>query len=370
MRNRAVNAKTAVPAVPQPTEFEHIIDLEVGLTVPASILLRADGDRMRRRDLILGAAGAALAGPGPARAQQPMPVIGILSGSTADSFSPLGAAFRRGLSGEAFVEGKNVAFESRWAHGQFDLLPSLAADLVGRQPALIATVTLPAALAAKAANDTTPVIFVIGEDPIKVGLVANFSRPGGHVTGITNFMNVLGAKRLEVVSELVPKATVLALLVNPSNPNAEPDTKDLQAAADALGRRLHVLRASTIPEVDTAYAAAAQQKVGALFVNIDPLFFASRDQMVALASRHAVPTIYPLREFVAAGGLVSYGASFANAWRQAGTYAGKILKGDKPANLPVLQPTTFELVINLKAAKALGIELPPTLLARADEVIE
>jgi putative ABC transport system substrate-binding protein len=327
-----------------------------------------DGVTARLNRLIEGGAAA---WPLVARAQQPvMPVVGILIGGSAESFAPFAPAFRKGLNDGGFPEGSNMPFEFRWANGQVDRLPGLAADLVGLRPTVITTQTLPAALAAKAATGTIPVVFVIGEDPVKVGLVSSFSRPGGNVTGMTNFMNVLEAKRLELVSEAVPKATLLALLVNPNNPNAEVDSRDLQAAADALRRRLQVLRASSEPEIETAFAAIIEQKVDALFVNIDPFLFSRREQLTTLAARHGVPTIYPLRDYVAAGGLISYGASFDNAWRQAGIYAGRILKGAKPADLPVVQPTKYELVINLKAAKALGLEIPPKLLALADEVIE
>ena len=246
----------------------------------------------------------------------------------------------------------------------------MAADLIARKPAVIATMTLPAALAAKATTNTIPIVFVIGEDPVKVGLVASFSRPGGNVTGMTNFMNVLGAKRLELVSEVVPGATVLALLVNPSNPNAEPDTRDLQTAAQALGRRLIVLTASTDGDIEGAFTAAVERNVRAMFINIDSFLTSRNPQIAALAARHRIPTIHPFREYVATGGLMSYGASFADAWRQSGGYVGRIVKGAKPADLPVLQPTKFDLTINIKAAKALGLEIPPTLIARADEVIE
>jgi putative ABC transport system substrate-binding protein len=317
---------------------------------------------------LLGGAGA---WPLAARAQQPtMPVVGFLIGGWPESFAPFEPAFRKGLNEVGFPDGSNVAFETRWANGQVDRLPGLAADLVGRRPTVIATQTLPAALAAKNATSTIPVVFVIGEDPVKVGLVGSFSRPGGNVTGMTNFMNVLGAKRLELVSEAVPTAVVLGLLVNPNNPNAEADIRDLQAAAQALGRRLHVLTASTDQELEAAFAAAVEHKVGALFINIDSFLFDRRQQIAALAARHKVPTIHPFREYVAAGGLMSYGASFVAAWRQSGIYVGRIVKGAKPADLPVQQPTKFELAINLRTAKTLRLEIPPKLLALADTVIE
>jgi putative ABC transport system substrate-binding protein len=327
-----------------------------------------------RRDFITLLGGSAAMSPFwplVARAQQPaMPAIGILIGGPVESFAPFEPAFRRGLNDGGLAGASRVSFESRAASGQVDNLPGLAADLVGRRPAAIVTQTLPAALAAKAATSTIPVVFVIGEDPVKVGLVGSLSRPGGNVTGITNFMNVLGAKRLELVSEAVPTAVVLGLLVNPSNPNSEADTRDLQAAAQALGRRLQVVTAGSDHELEAAFAAAVNQQVGALFINIDSFLFNRRQQIAALAARYKVPTIHPFREYVAAGGLMSYGASVVAAWHQAGIYVARILKGAKPADLPVLQPTKFDLVINLTVAKTLGLDLPPTLIARADEVIE
>jgi putative ABC transport system substrate-binding protein len=325
---------------------------------------------MKRRELIAVVCGAAL-WPLMAHAQQSAaPIIGFLGGGTAEGFEPFADAFRRGLREGGYIEGKNVAFEYRWAAGQFDRLPRLAANLVSRGPAVIATQTLPGALAAKAATGTIPIVFVIGEDPVKVGLVAGLNRPAGNVTGISNFMNVLGAKRLELVSEAVPKDATLALLVNPDNPNAEPDTKDLQTAAETLGRHLEIFRASSEREIEASFAAAVERKVGALFINTDPFFFKQREQLIALAARNGIPTISPFREMVVTGGVMSYGASFPKAWRQAGLYVARILKGAKPTELPVVQPTNLELVINLKTAKALGLNLPNTLIGRADEVIE
>jgi putative tryptophan/tyrosine transport system substrate-binding protein len=326
---------------------------------------------MRRRELLSLLAGAAAAWPLATRAQQPaLPVIGLLAGGSPESFAPNFASFRQGLQEAGVIEGRNAAIEPRWARGQFDRLPGLAADLVGRRVAVIVTQTLPAVLAAKAATTTIPIVFVIGEDPVEVGLVRTLNRPGGNVTGLSNFMNLLGAKRLELLAETVPNANALALLVNPNNPNAEPDTKTLQAAAQALGRRIEVLKAANESDLEAAFAAIAERRLGGLFVNIDSFLAARAEQVVALAARHRVPASYPLRQFVAAGGLMSYDANFADAFRRAGIYAGRILKGDKPADLPVLQPTRFQLAINLKTAKALGLDIPPKLLALADEVIE
>jgi putative tryptophan/tyrosine transport system substrate-binding protein len=325
---------------------------------------------MRRRAFIAGLGGAA-AWPLVARGQQTtMPMIGILSGGSPEMFAPLETSLREGLVEVGLVEGKNFAFAYRWARGQFERLPNLAVDLASLGPAVIVTNTLPAALAAKAATSTVPTVFVIGEDPIKVGLVTSLNRPTANITGVTNFMNVLGAKRLELAGEVMPKAETLALLVNRNNPNAEADTADLRAAADVLGRSLLMLTASSEAEIEAAFLAAIQHRAGVLFVNIDTFFFSRREQFAAFAARYGVPTIYPLREFVVAGGLMSYGANFANAWRQSGAYAGKIIKGAKPATLPVLQPTKIELVINLKAARELGLTIPPSVLALADEVIE
>jgi putative tryptophan/tyrosine transport system substrate-binding protein len=325
---------------------------------------------MRRREFI-SLLGIAAAWPLAARAQQPAPpVIGLLAGGSPESFAPNSAGFHQGLQEGGVVEGRNAVIEPRWARGQFDRLPGLAADLIARGPAVIVTQTLPAALAAKAATTTIPIVFVVGEDPVEVGLVHTLNRPGGNVTGLSNFMNLLGAKRLELLAETVPNANALALLVNPNNPNAAPDTKTLQAAAQALGRRIEVLKAASETDLEVAFAIIAERRLGGLFVNIDSFLAARADQVVALAARHRVPASYPLRQFVAAGGLMSYDASFADAFRRAGIYAGRILKGDKPADLPVLQPTRFQLAINLKTAKALGLDIPPKLLALADEVIE
>jgi putative ABC transport system substrate-binding protein len=325
---------------------------------------------MRRREFITLLGSAAAVWPQAARAQQgAMPVVGILIGGWPEPFVPALVGFRQGLNEVGFVEGKNVAIEYRAARGQFDRLPQLATELVSRKVAAIVTATLPAALAAKAATTTIPIVFVVGEDPVKVGLVTSLNRPGGNVTGLSNFANMLAAKRLELIAETVPRAPALTLLVNPKNPNAEPDTRELQTAAHALGRELQVLEASTERDLDAVFAIA-QQRLSALLVNIDSFFGNRVDQFVALAAHHRVPVIYPLRSFAAAGGLMSYDANYSDALRQAGVYTGRILKGANPADLPVLQATKFQFVINLKTAKALGLEMPQTLLARADEVIE
>jgi putative ABC transport system substrate-binding protein len=325
---------------------------------------------MKRRELML-LLGGMMTAPRTLRAQQKaMPVIGFLSSASPGPFAPFVAAFRQGLSETGYVEGQNLVIEYRWAEGRYDRLPALAADLVGRKIDVTLAVGDEPALAAKAATSTIPIVFLIGADPVASSLVASLARPGGNLTGVTFMMTELTAKRLELLSELVPQAGVIALLVNPNNANAERNMQDAQDAARAKGVQLQLLRAGTEGEIDGAFATAVQLHVGALLVGADPFFGSRREQLVALAARHTVPAIYFAHEFAAAGGLISYGASVTGTYRQAGIYTGKILKGSKPADLPVQQPTTFELVINLKTAKALGLTIPQSILARAEEVIE
>jgi putative ABC transport system substrate-binding protein len=326
---------------------------------------------MRRRDFVTLIGGAAL-WPLAARAQQPaMPVIGFLNGGSPEGYAPWVAAFHLGLRGAGYVAGHNVAIQYRWAQGQYDQLPELAADLVRHQVTLIAATSTPAALAAKAATTTIPIVFTTSGDPVQLDLVTNLSRPGGNVTGATQLNVEVAPKRLELLHELIPTATVMALLVNPTSPAAEAQTREVQAAARILGLQLHVLHASAERDFKAVFATLAQSRArGLLIGSADPFFTGQREQLAAMALHHAMPAVYQFREFAAAGGLMSYGGSIAETYRLAGIYAGRILKGEKPADLPVQQSTKIELIINLKTAKALGITFPVSLLGRADEVIE
>jgi putative tryptophan/tyrosine transport system substrate-binding protein len=325
-----------------------------------------------RREFISVLGGTAAAWPLAARAQKTaMPVIGFLSSASPDGFAPLLFAFREGLNQTGYVEGRNLTIEFGWANGQYDRLPTLASNLVQRQVAvLVAGGGAVAALAAKSATQIIPILFVIGDDPIKYGLVASLNQPGGNITGMTLFISALMAKRLQLLSELMPSKSAIAALVNPKNPNAESEAREIEVAARAARRELNVFNASSESAIDAAFESLAKQGVGGLLIGTDTFFFSQRDRIIALATRHAVPAFYFAREFAAAGGLMSYGPSFTGEWRQAGIYAGRILRGVNPADLPVTQPTRFELVINLKTAKALGLDIPPKLLALTDEVIE
>ena len=323
---------------------------------------------MRRRDFITLLGGAAAGWPYVARAQQAVPVVGFLSGGSPGTSENFVVAFRRGLAGSGFAQG-HIAIESRWAEGQVERLPALAKDLVRAQVAVICAGGPSAALAAKAATTTVPIVFASGEDPVKLGLVASYNRPGGNVTGVALLIEMLGAKRLGLVRELVPGA-MIAVLLNPREPTFDTQLNDVQEAAREAGLQIHVLRASTEHEIDVAHAAAKELRAGALLVGTSFFFTTRREQLVALAARHALPAIYSQRQYVAVGGLMSYGTDLADAYAQAGVYTGRILKGARPADLPVVQSSKFELIINLKTAKALGLTVPPTLLARADEVIE
>ena len=325
---------------------------------------------MRRREFIGALGGAALAWPNAPRAQQKaIPVIGYLVGSSPDPRTVNLAAFRQGLNETGYVEGQNAVIEYRWAEGRYDRLPAMAADLVGRKVDVIAAFGVAGSRAAKNATATIPIVFLAG-DPIRDGLVASLPRPGGNVTGVSLLAGELTPKRFELLTELVPQARGIALLVNPNNPATEPLIGEAREAARAKGVQLPVLEAGNKSEIDAAFAALSQLRAEALVVGADPYFDSRREQLVALASRYGVPAIYAWRFFAASGGLISYGTSLSAAARLVGIYAGRILKGEKPADLPVQQPTTFELVINLKTAKALGLTVPQSILARADEVIE
>jgi putative ABC transport system substrate-binding protein len=328
---------------------------------------------MKRRQFISLLGGAAAACPLAARAQQPskLPTIGFLGSESPGGATERVRAFRQGLNEAGYVEGRNVAIEFRWAEDHNDRLPDLAADLVRRRVAVIvAAGSLASALAAKAATVTIPIVFLSGGDPVDAGLVASFNRPGGNATGILTMNSELVGKRLGLLHEFIPRAARLAMLVNPDDPTTASITRSAQQAAAAIGLPIEILAVSTNRDIDTAFASLAQKQLEAVLVSPGPLFVDRRVQLVTLAVRHLVPTIYPYREMTEIGGLMSYGASLVDIWRQAGTYTGRILKGEKPADLPVVQPTKFEFVINLQTARTLGIEIPPGLLARADEVIE
>jgi putative tryptophan/tyrosine transport system substrate-binding protein len=325
---------------------------------------------MRRREVMTLLGGTA-AWPLAARGQQAaMPVIGFLNGASSDGHEAKTTSFRQGLKETGYVEGQNVAIEFRWAEGHYDRLPAMAADLVRRQVAVMVTGGTPAAFAAKAATTTIPTVILVGVDPVRLGLVGSLSQPGSNMTGLAVLTVELEAKKLELLHELLPTATAIALLVNPTNVLTESETKDVQDAARLLGLHLHVLNASTESQIDAGFAALVELRATALIVSVDPFLNNRRDQIVALADRYAVPTVYGIRDFVTDGGLMSYGADLVDVYRQQGIYAGKILKGARPADLPIQQATKIKLVINLKTAKTLGLTFPTTFLGRADEVIE
>jgi putative ABC transport system substrate-binding protein len=332
--------------------------------------------KMKRREFISllgGAAASYVSWPLAARAQQPgkLPTIGFVGSDSPDLYADRLRAFRLGLKSTGFIEGQNVAIEYRWAEGRNDNLPALTTDLVHRQVAVIVAPTTPSVLAAKAATETIPIVFFVAGDPVDLGLVASLGRPSGNLTGATTLTLEVGPKWLQLLHEMVPNATSLALLINPTSPNlAETQSRDLQTAARSRGLQLHVLRASSDADFETAFESVARLRAAGLVISSDSFFFSRSNQLATLAARHAVPTIFGFREFVAAGGLMSYGGSLAESFRWVGVYAGRIVKGEKPADLPVQQSTKIELFINLKTAQALGLEIPPALLARADEVIE
>ena len=326
---------------------------------------------MRRREFIGLVGGAAATWPLAAGAQQPaMPVIGFLHGGSADGYAREVSAFRQGLRETGYIDGQNVAIEYRWANGQYNRLPALAADLVRQRVAVIAALSFASTLAAKAATNALPIVFEHGADPVRIGLVASLNRPSGNITGILSLTGELIAKKIELMHEVVPNSALIAVLVNPGYPNTDTQITDARAAQTLLGIKIQILQASTLSEIEAAFAKVVELRIGGLVITGDPYFHSRLEQIAALATRYAVPTVHYVREFVAAGGLMSYGADYAEAYRLVGGYTGRILKGEKPADLPVQRSTKVELFINLKTAKALGLSLPEPLLGLADEVIE
>jgi putative ABC transport system substrate-binding protein len=325
---------------------------------------------IERRQFIFALGGAAVAWPLAVRAQQPMPVIGYLNSGSPESDTPRLTGLRRGLNESGYVEGRNLVIEYRWAGNQADRLPALAADLVRLRVAVIVTAGPPSTFAAKAATTSIPIVFGVGADPVPLGLVASINRPGGNLTGFNAYSGELGAKGLALLHELVPSAAMIGVLGNPNNPVPELMTRDVVAAAPVIGLKVQILKASTDREIDAAFVSLVQARTGALLVSGDVFFHSRIEHIVGLAARHAIPTMYQIPEFVVAGGLISYGTSLIEEYRQVGLYTGRILKGEKPGDLPVMQATKLELVINLKTAKALGLQIPDRLLALADEVIE
>ena len=328
---------------------------------------------MRRREFIKIVAGSAIGTlPLPSYAQQAaMPVVGFINAASAENYKRQVAAFLKGLAQNGYIDGEKVKVEYRWAEGQYDQMPALIAELLGRQAAVISVTGSTAAVqAAMAATRTIPIVFVIGGDPVKFGLVASLNRPGSNVTGVSFLVNLLVAKQVGLLHELIPGATNFGFLVNPNNPNAEPDTNNARLAANALDRKIVVVTARTREDIDHAFTQLTQERADALLISADPLFSGSREQLAALAAHHTLPAMFNSREFALAGGLLSYGPDQADAYLEAGIYVGRLLSGEKPSDLPVVQPTKFELVINIKTAKSLGLNVPPLLLARADEVVE
>jgi putative tryptophan/tyrosine transport system substrate-binding protein len=330
------------------------------------------GEAMRRREFIAFVGSTVAAWPLPARAEQSaMRVIGFLNSASPQPFASYVAGFRAGLKETGYVDGQNVAIEFRWAEGHYDRLPEMAAGLVRHKVAvLVSTGGTPSVTAAKAATATIPIVFTTGSDPVRLGFVTSLNRPGGNITGVNMFVAAMESKRLGLLRALIPGVQLIAVLLNPNRPDHAHELREVQEPAATIGQQIHILPASNVSDIDAAFATAAQLRAGAMLIGSDPFFNSQRDKIVALAARHSIPAIYEQREYALAGGLMSYGTNFSDGYRQAGIYAGRILKGEKPGDLPVLQSTKFEFVINLKTAKALGIEVPPNLSAEADEIIE